>query len=92
MKQRRGGFLLQRGAGLGWELLFFTAFITWGHFGGTGCLNLLPWVFRFLYVVFYAYTEELYYNTVFPQAAIFDIDVFPHDFLAWCLHRTKSHS
>lgn len=82
MKQRRRGFLQQRGAGLGWELLFFSALVTWGHFGGTCFLNLLPWVFSFLYVVFYASTKELYYNTVFPQVAIFGIDVFPHDFLA----------
>lgn len=64
------GSLWLRAAGLGWGLLFFTALITWGHFGDTSCLNLLPWFFRFLCVVFYEYTKELYYNTVFLQVAI----------------------
>lgn len=56
---REAGDLWQRGAGLGWELLFFTALLTWGHLGGTGSFNPLPWVSRFLRVVFYAYTKEL---------------------------------
>lgn len=67
MKQRGRGSLWWSGAGLGWELLFLTALVTWGHFGS---LNLLPWVFRFLCVVFYVYTKELCYNTVFLQVAV----------------------